>query len=283
VRQLVARPTEEESAERREEITRQLPGHGTDVDELAVRQDELLRRIVELERERDQALLELEGETRTLRQRIEALQDEHIDDAAALEDLAEENRAIRRNLKVLALPYVATDDAPTMSLDDIEAPRQSVDAIELAIAHLDLVAIHEKAPRDVDKLDESAKDHVWALGAWQGLVALQRYAEAARDGEDTGGFWVWCERTGEWSTSKLAMVESETVMDGDLARHRHLPISELVEPSGVIVMQKHLKIQPGGGPNIPRLYFHDDTKGTTGKIHVGFFGPHYLMPNTKTN
>jgi len=48
-------------------------------------------------------------------------------------------------------------------------------------------------------------------------------------------------------------------------------------------MQAQLKIQPGGGQDIPRLYFHDDTKGTTGKIHVGFFGLHYLMPNTKTN
>lgn len=31
------------------------------------------------------------------------------------------------------------------------------------------------------------------------------------------------------------------------------------------------------------VYFHDDTGGTTGKVHVGFIGPHGLMPNTRTN
>ena len=31
-----------------------------------------------------------------------------------------------------------------------------------------------------------------------------------------------------------------------------------------------------------RIYFYDDTHGNTGKIHVGFIGPHYLMPNTKS-
>ena len=38
----------------------------------------------------------------------------------------------------------------------------------------------------------------------------------------------------------------------------------------------------GDGPNIPRNYFHDDTAGTTGKVHVGFFRPHSYMSNTKT-
>jgi hypothetical protein len=283
VRSLVARPTEEESAERREEISRELPGGASDVAEFSVRQDELLRRIVQIERERDQVLQDLESETRTLRRRVATLEDEHLDDAAALEDLAEENRALRRNLKMLVAPHVeAVVEAP-VSIDDLDVPQQSIDVVELAVEYLDLVVMHPKAPRDVEKLDESAKDRVWALGAWQGLCALQRYAEAARDGEDTGGFYVWCERTGEWPTSKVAMVESETVMNGDLARHRLLPVSELVDPSGFMVMQAHLKIQPGGGQNIPRLYFHDDTKGRTGQIHVGFFGPHYLMPNTRTN
>jgi len=218
VRSLVTRPTEEESAERREEISRELSGGASDVAELSARQDQLLRRIVEIERERDQVLQELDSETRSLRQRVKTLEDEHIDDAAAPEDLAEENRALRRNLKVLAAPHVETEAEAPLSIEDIEVPQQSVDVVELAVESLDLVEIHPKAPRDVEKLDESAKDRVWALGAWQGLCALQWYAEAACDGEDTGGFYVWCERTGEWPTSKVVKVESETVMSGDLAR-----------------------------------------------------------------
>lgn len=47
-------------------------------------------------------------------------------------------------------------------------------------------------------------------------------------------------------------------------------------------MLSHLKIAEGGGDLAPRIYFYDDTGGPTGKVHVGFVGPHYLMPNTKS-
>jgi hypothetical protein len=47
-------------------------------------------------------------------------------------------------------------------------------------------------------------------------------------------------------------------------------------------MFAHMKIQSGGGGNIPRLYFYDDTDGPTGKMHVGFVGPHRHVRNTRT-
>jgi hypothetical protein len=48
-------------------------------------------------------------------------------------------------------------------------------------------------------------------------------------------------------------------------------------------MLAHLKIAEGGGHLAPRVYFHDDTGGATGKAHVGFVGPHYLVPNKQAN
>ncbi|MGD0409808.1 MAG: hypothetical protein ABSB34_12580 [Candidatus Limnocylindrales bacterium] len=39
----------------------------------------------------------------------------------------------------------------------------------------------------------------------------------------------------------------------------------------------------GGGAQIPRIYFLDDTKGVTGKVHMGFFGPHRFVPNAGAN
>jgi hypothetical protein len=45
-------------------------------------------------------------------------------------------------------------------------------------------------------------------------------------------------------------------------------------------MLAHIKSIQGGGMQIPRIYFHDDTKGKTGKVHIGFIGPHDLVPNT---
>ena len=78
------------------------------------------------------------------------------------------------------------------------------------------------------------------------------------------------------------MVESETVMNSEeLSRHRMLPVDTRIATEGLIMMQAHLKVQPGGGPIIPRIYFHDDTRGDTRNVHIGFFGPHDLVPNTK--
>jgi hypothetical protein len=282
VRPLVTRPTEEESAERRSALTAEFPNALLDVNVSNRQSDDMLRRIVELERERDQALDELQGETRTLRSRVDVLQGEHLDDAIALEDLADENRALRQNMNLLSTTNADADAERSEDIDDVHPPQQCADVVDLAMEHLGLVQIHPNAPRDVERLDASAKDRVWAQAAWQGLCALQRYAQEVSRGLDTGGFYVWCDQSGQWSTSKLAMVESETVMNSDdLSRHRMLPVDTRIASEGRILMQAHLKVQPGGGPIIPRIYFHDDTRGETGKIHIGFFGPHDLVPNTK--
>lgn len=79
------------------------------------------------------------------------------------------------------------------------------------------------------------------------------------------------------------MTESDTVQTSKtLSRARHLPVSMDVDASGKITMWSHLKIAEGGGDLAPRVYFYDDTNGTTKKAHVGFVGPHHLMPNTKS-
>lgn|GEM_PF-6795698 len=71
------------------------------------------------------------------------------------------------------------------------------------------------------------------------------------------------------------MTESYTVVqNARLRATRVLPIDKTVASDGTIEMLLHLKIAEGVGSNIPRMYFHDDTAGKTGKIHVGFFGPH---------
>jgi hypothetical protein len=47
-----------------------------------------------------------------------------------------------------------------------------------------------------------------------------------------------------------------------------------------MVMVAHAKIQIRGGGNIPRIFFYDDTKGPTRKVHIGFIGPHELVPTS---
>jgi hypothetical protein len=61
---------------------------------------------------------------------------------------------------------------------------------------------------------------------------------------------------------------------------RTFRVPEEVDPSGRILMEAHIKLRPVGYP-APRMYFHDDTAGATGKIWIGYLGEH--LPNTRTN
>lgn len=174
---------------------------------------------------------------------------------------------------------------------DVELPPESVscasDAVIAAQLYLsDYLEIPESAARAIDDIDTAAKAAAWGNTTWRGLRALAAYAEARGDGFE-GGFWIWCERGDRsgWSasTKTLAMKESSTVIGNDrLLNRRRFPVSAEVDPSGSKVMQAHLKISEGGGRLAPRVYFHDDTGGNTGKVHVGYVGPHYLVPNTKS-
>ena len=79
------------------------------------------------------------------------------------------------------------------------------------------------------------------------------------------------------------MRESETVENNaGFRRARTFEVSEAVDATGSIYMGAHLKISEGGGNLAPRVYFHDDTGGPTTKVHIGFVGPHHLVPNTKS-
>ncbi|NLG22719.1 MAG: hypothetical protein GX555_14965, partial [Actinomycetales bacterium] len=68
-----------------------------------------------------------------------------------------------------------------------------------------------------------------------------------------------------------------------LAEQRRFPVDTQVDPAGTTIMWSHLKIAEGGGRLAPRIYFHDDTRGVTGRVHIGFVGPHHYTENTKTN
>ena len=102
-----------------------------------------------------------------------------------------------------------------------------------------------------------------------------------------GGFKQWCDNSHNMykiPSRYFASTESETVRTTDKYKSRRmLPIDEQVDRNGRIAMFRHLKPVLGGGPQIPRIYFHDDTNGATRKMHIGFIGPHELMPNLSTN
>ena len=97
----------------------------------------------------------------------------------------------------------------------------------------------------------------------------------------SGNFYQWCSSGNDFSwLQSTAVKESDTVRDDEcLYAQRVLPVSTDVEPTGKIFMESHLKFR---GSMAPRLYFFDDTKGKTRKVHVGGIDPHSRWENTTT-
>jgi hypothetical protein len=176
--------------------------------------------------------------------------------------------------------YEAGNDMP----DEVQDTDDAILSAQMYLA--DWLVIHDDAPRDLDGINTGPQAVAWGNTTWRGFRALAGYAEARSAGFQ-GSFYDWC-KSGPplgWpaTSKKLSMTESDTVKNGrSLAAARHLPVSKDVDSSGFVTMWSHLKIAEGGGDLAPRVYFCDDSDGRTGKVHVGFVGPHYLMPNTKS-
>ena len=152
-----------------------------------------------------------------------------------------------------------------------------------ASATFDRLIIAESALQDAQSLDSAIERDRWIADTWRALGSLHQYASTNH--QYRGDFYRWCRHSGDqyaWYTERLAMNESDTTM----SKHggtRVFEVDHAVDPSGEIEMQAHIKIQKGGGQHIPRLFFHDDTNGSTRKVHIGFLGPHRLVPNSSSS
>ncbi|MEY9940819.1 hypothetical protein [Streptacidiphilus sp. MAP5-3] len=138
-------------------------------------------------------------------------------------------------------------------------------------------------PRLTKELDEQTDHPTWVRMTWDALLALQDYAEAAKEGASGGDFRSWCENTPPdchpFPPRKVIRGESRTVStNAKWKRERLLPVPTTVDPSGRVFMGAHLRI--GGGGTAPRLHYHDDCSNT-GRVYVGYIGLH--LHNTRTN
>lgn len=201
------------------------------------------------------------------------------------------------NPPILGTPNTSFNDVMDevrRRLLDRERPEDQVscitEAVEMARQQLGAwLVIPSSAPRELHAIDVAVNARAWGTTAWRGLKALAAYAEEKASHGFNGDFRAWCRRGGgSWpaTSKKLAMRESKTVNENDgFSRARNFDIDTAVDAAdtdGELFMQAHLKISEGGGNLAPRIYFHDDTDGRTGKVHVGFIGPHYLVRNTKS-
>ncbi|WP_329428899.1 hypothetical protein OG339_06720 [Streptosporangium sp. NBC_01495] len=134
-------------------------------------------------------------------------------------------------------------------------------------------------------LDHPAQSRTWAAKAWDSLRALEDFARARSGGKFAGGFYEWCAHGSPGRltipTGMLSMRESKSVVTrAKFSDRRTFAVPPEVNPGGQVLMESHVKLRPVGYP-APRMYFHDDSGGATGKIWIGYLGGH--LPNTRTN
>lgn len=226
--------------------------------------------------ELDQVVTELQADNEELREEKDLAHMEALESERAAADALHKLEALRSRLRVIG----EVPEALEQQVAEAPIVSSCADALNLA-EQLENIMVHPDSPRDIDRMDQSPDAELWGQRLWTHLQSLDAYAT-----EKGAGFKTWCENSGHplaISPKFIAMTESETVCNNPRLRDRRLlPIDSRVNPSGKIEMLAHIKSVQGGGMQIPRIYFHDDTKGATGKVHVGFVGPHDLMPNTLT-
>ena len=245
-------------------------------------------------RDWEELAMELDTENKKLEADNERLLDEiaDIDDQRdwAIEEAKESERdaykllrrldRLRAQLRVLD----TNPDAVEQQVAEDSPPSSCREAIERA-NELSHVIVHAEAPQEIERLDQDEDSELWGQRMYRQLLALEAYAVAKSKGFD-GNLKTWCDTSGHdraIPSKFVALSESESVRNSSWFKTtRTFPIDHAISPNGQIVMYAHLKVVQGGGMHIPRIYLHDDTM-RSGLIHVGFIGPHDLVPNLSRN
>jgi hypothetical protein len=194
-------------------------------------------------------------------------------------ELAEATRAadkLRRRAGWLER-QVTAQDVPTAVDDDVDVPESVAEVVQLARDTLSHLVI---GPTDAQaaELDVHSGASLYAARAWDALVALDAFAAARSASAFSGNFRQWCldadTGTAAFSAQAVALNESETVNTSPaLYAKRVFPVPSNVSTDRDQYMPAHVKLVKRGEA-APRLHFHDDAGGSTGKVYVGYIGPH---------
>ena len=228
------------------------------------------------------ALLTTEEERDTLRAEVgfrnEAVVDVYADQEELLASLnAVESRVRYLERKLHAAGEHDIHESPEAVEEDVES---CVSAIELARQTLSLVEIGDTR-HEAGELDQHLQSSLWGRKALKAFRSMQSYAELQEAGVVDGSFMDYLQSPQpgvKIPTSWVAMKEDETTDNSPACRAaRVFAVPPEVNRNEEVYMECHVKIERGGRP-APRIHFHDDTKGHSGKIWVGYFGKH--LPST---
>ncbi len=226
--------------------------------------DEIQEELLRLEREKEQE--------RTARARLERTLESERESAA---DVERDNDDLRRRLAWLKRQLEQSGAHPELPPSENTFDPDFCGEVPEAAAGLPHLAFPEAQWEDADELDTHVSG-AWAKRAWRACKAMSSYAVAKAAGEFDGNFRDYCGDGRDEAIPRawIALSESETTNNNDRFRAlRELPIDPAVTGAETVYMPAHIKIVAGGYP-APRIHFHDDTGGVTGKVHIGYFGQH---------
>jgi len=230
-------------------------------------------------------IIQLETELEKSREDARALKVEHeeiLDDLMYTQEIAEdENAGLRKvNEQLRAqIRTVGSEFDPDLAIDGpwgLRPPESCADLLAL-LHRLETVQFPQDLWKPTRELDSQDGRGVYAKQAWAALLAMEHYAQRQGSTGFNGDFQAFCKEFGDIaiSPSKVIMRESETT-----SASKQMRADRTFHVAGnEVFMESHIRIG-GGKPPAPRLYFFDDTKGETAKVHIGYFGEHLQTKST---
>ncbi|MEE2682919.1 MAG: hypothetical protein VYD77_03195 [Actinomycetota bacterium] len=260
---------------------RRLQRKNTDFEDLLEENQKLRRSFRDVSADLEHAIEEIEGLQDLIRvkdiQRREA-EEWWIERTDALEASQAEAEQKRLDMERRAISFAMHENVQNFRDEETQSIDSVAEALERGRELLDLVAIPKDVSLRLEDMDNNQRSKTWGRDIWKAFLAFEAYARTRY----SGNFYQWCSSGSDfsWYAQGTALKESDNVRtDERLYQQRVLPVSHEVSQSGKIFMEAHLKFR---GNMAPRLYFYDDTKGMTGKIHVGGIDPHSRWENTTT-
>ncbi len=253
----------------------------TDFDNLQEEMQQLRRNLRDVSADLEHAIEEIESLQDQIRfkdiQRREA-EEWWIERTDALEASQAEAEQKQLDVTKRAINWALNEDVKNFRDEETESIGSIAEALEMGRDLLDRVEIAKNVSIRLEDMDNNQRSKTWGRDIWQAFLAFEAYARTPY----SGNFYQWCSSGSDfsWHAQGTSMKESDNVRkDERLYNQRVLPVAHEVNASGKIFMEAHLKFR---GAMAPRLYFYDDTKGETGKIHVGGIDPHSRWENTTT-
>lgn len=222
----------------------------------------------------------LQEENNALREQLEEEQFEHALTDEERTSLEDEGRWLRARLK-RAKDYEAAS-CPTPTDESTHYPPTYL-AVLSRLSELEALGVvftgDADLCRDLDAVDTLGKT---TRTAWEALLVLCDYIQARTAGDWSQGVDGYLANTPPgyrpMSKRKHGVTETAVTM-ARYANERMFPVPIDLDPSGKTVMKAHFKLGRIGMVS-PRMYYLDDL-ARTGKVYVGYIGPH--LTNTQTS